>query len=252
MAHKTYKKETSGDTAVLFIHGFLGSPEHFERFIAHIPFDVAVFNILLSGHGGTVMDFGNASMKEWQKQSTQAVEELFKKYKNVYIVAHSMGTFFAMDAVIRHPEIKGIFLMQTPLKIGVKSAAVINTIKSLFNIFDEDDTSAAYKAAHSVKLNFRVWEYISWIPRYIELFRESKRARSTILSVKTPCRIFQSKNDELVSIKSVKFIPEKENISLFILEKSAHFIYTKKEEEFLIERFLEMLTNGENSNEKDS
>ncbi len=153
MAHKTYVKEVvGGNTAALFIHGFLGSPEHFERFIPKLSETVSVFNILLTGHGGTVSDFADASMDAWKKQVTQEVERICNKYNSVYIVAHSMGTFFAMEAANAHPDrVKGVILLQTPLKIGVKPSAAINTFKSFFNIFGDDEISRAYKASRRAK-----------------------------------------------------------------------------------------------------
>lgn len=246
MAHETYIKDVKGaESVVLFIHGFLGSPEHFERFIALVPENVSIYNILLKGHGGSVVDFGNASMQEWKRQISDIVDMLSKNYKKIYIAAHSMGSFFAMESALKYPDIvKMIFLLQTPLKIGVKPNAAINTFKSFFNIFNDDEVGRAYKNSHSVKLNFRIWEYIWWIPRYFELFKESHAARNTILKLKTPCMIFQSAKDELVSIKSVKYIPDKENISLSILDKSAHFIYNKEDIAFLEKNFCEMIESN--------
>lgn len=243
MAHETYIKDVSdADSVVLFIHGFLGSPEHFERFISLIPENISIYNILLKGHGGSVADFGNASMKEWKKQISDIIDELNKKYQRIFIVAHSMGTFFAMESALKYPDtIKSIFLLQMPLKIGVKPKAAVNTFKSFFNTFSDDEISRAYKNSHSVKLNFRIWEYIGWIPRYLELFKESHAARGTILKIETPCMIFQSAKDELVSRKSVKYIPGKENIMLSILDKSAHFIYNKEEIAYLEKKFCEMI-----------
>jgi len=233
MAHETFIHHKKGaDKVVLFIHGFLGSPEHFEKFIESTPDNVSVYNILLEGHGGSVRDFARASMKKWKAQVDSVVSELCEKYGEIIIVAHSMGTFFAMESAIKYPDKgKKLMLLQTPLKIGVKKEATINTIKSLFNLFPDDKVAKAYKESHSVELTFRFWEYIGWIPRYIELFKESKLARDTILRLLVPCYIFQAKNDELVSLKSVKYIPQNTFIALNILENSAHFIYS--EENFL-------------------
>lgn len=243
MAHKTYIKEVpGGKTAVLFIHGILGSTEHFERFIPKLSDTISVFNILLAGHGGSVSDFGKASMTQWKEQAASEAERICNAYENVFIVAHSMGTFFAMEAAKLHTDkIKGIILLQSPLVIGVKPAAAINTFKSFFHIFDKDETSRAYSAAHSVELNYKIWEYASWIPRYIELFRGSKRARTTITEISTPCLIFQSRKDELVSMKSVSHIPKKSNITLRILEKSAHFIYDEEDEKMMADAIINMV-----------
>ncbi len=243
MAHETYIKEVEGaETAVLFVHGFLGSTEHFERFINILDDTISVYNILLTGHGAGVREFGRASMEIWKNQISELVDELAAKYKNIYIVGHSMGTFFAMYGAVKYPEkIKGIFLLQSPLKICVKPAAAINTFRSFFDKFNDDTVAHAYKRAHSVKLGFRLWEYISWIPRYLELFKESKLSREIILKVDVPCGIFQSKKDELVSMKSLNYIPHKENINVYVLQNSAHFIYDEKDFLYLEDKFCEML-----------
>lgn len=243
MAYETYIRHADGDTVVLFVHGFLGSPDHFEKFIQLIPENIGIYNVLLCGHGGSVRDFSKVSMEQWKSQVDGIVRELKDKYKNIIIVAHSMGTLFAMDAAVKYPDaVECLFLLGSPLKIGVKGTAFINTLKSLFGrISEDDDVGKAYDKAHSIKLTLKLWEYIGWIPRYLELFGESKRGRSTILDVNVPCYIFQSVQDELVSIKSVKHIPKKENIKLTLLEHSAHFIYNREEFKILTNEFSELL-----------
>lgn len=240
MRHEEVRKEVPGGAgAVLFIHGFLGSPLHFEEFVKVVPENFAVYNLLLEGHGKGTREFGEASMAAWKAQAESAASKLAERYKNVYIVAHSMGTFFAMDASLKYPgSIKGLFLMGVPLKIGVKPDAAINTFKSFFNLFSKTDPVAlAYRNSHNVKLDIRLWLYLKWIPRYLELFKESKAARETIKNVKVPCRIYQSKNDELVSMKSMKLIPSKSNICPQVLEASAHFIYSAEDMAHMIHEF---------------
>lgn len=216
------------DGAVLFIHGFLGSPDFFNQFIPQIPENYAIHNMLLHGHGGSVRDFANASMKMWKSQVFATVRALAKQYKKIIIVAHSMGTFFAMEAAAAFPErIKGVFLLGVPLKIFVRPIYFTNGLRLLFNLFPKgNETRILLKNALGVDLNKRVWEYIGWLPRCMEVIRESKRVRSTIRKVNIPCFIFQSGHDEVVSDKSLKYIPETENITVKVLQDSAHFIYS--------------------------
>lgn len=243
MAHEEYIRHTDGDRVVLFIHGFLGSPEHFKKFIELVPKEYGIYNVLLYGHGGTVKDFSSASMKIWKSQIKEILKELDEKYKEIIIVSHSMGTLFSYSMAIRYPEkIKAMLLLGTPLKIGVKWIAFVNSIKSIFGIIsDEDEVGKAYNRAHSVKLNLKLWEYIGWIPRYSELFCEAKTGRNNIQNVNVPCFIFQSKKDELVSFKSVKFIPDKENIHLTVLKNSAHFIYDKEDLKVVLDKFKDII-----------
>ncbi len=243
MSHKQFVRHVpDAKTAVLFIHGFLGSPRHFDEFVRMIPEDIAVYNILLEGHNAGVREFGLASMEKWKTQADKAVCELINRYGSLVIVAHSMGTFFAMEAAVKYPQnVKSIMLLQTPLKIGVKAAAPINTVKSFFSDFSRDPVIKIYHNAHSVKLNIRVWEYVKWIPRYLELFEESKKSRELILKLTTPTFIFQSRRDELVSMQSVKYIPDKENIHLTVLDNSAHFIYRKKDFDIMLDAFAKLI-----------
>ena len=88
MEHKENKRIIKGaSSAVLFIHGIIGTPNHFDRFIPLIPGDVSVHNILLDGHGNSVTDFSHTSMKKWESQVTDAVAELSKTHEKIYIVA---------------------------------------------------------------------------------------------------------------------------------------------------------------------
>ena len=241
---KTYiRTADNSDTVVLFIHGFLGSTEHFERFVARVPESISVYNVLLAGHGAGVSDFTRASMEEWKSQIENILSELADKYRKIYIVGHSMGTFFALDGAVKYEyKVKCIYLMQSPLKIGVKPNALANTFKSFFKVFENNEKVREYKKAQGVKFSLRVWEWVGLIPRYLELFGESKRARSTFLKVKTPCLVFQSKKDELVSMKSVKYIPSADNIKVNVLEKSEHFIYDREETEYLEKTFSDMIS----------
>jgi len=238
MAHETYIRHTDGKKAVLFIHGFLGSPEHFEKFIERVPESYGVYNILLEGHGGTVKDFGRASMEKWKNQVKEAVDSLLERYSELIICGHSMGTFLAMDEAIRNPgRVTKLFLLAIPLKIHVMPEAMLNTLKTFFNLGAESEKARMYKSAHSVKLNMKLWEYIGWIPRYLELFKASFMSRDTILKLREDTVIYMSRKDELVSFKSVKFIPGSENIKLNVLPHSAHFIYDAADMTQMLEGF---------------
>ncbi len=93
MEHKEYKRIIAGaSSAVLFIHGIVGTPNHFDHFIPLVPEDVSTHNMLLDGHGKGVTDFSHASMKKWESQVAEAVEKLAETHERIYIVAHSMGS----------------------------------------------------------------------------------------------------------------------------------------------------------------
>ena len=58
MEHKPFAIEVpEARVCVLMVHGFLGSPHHFDMLLPYIPANWSVRSIALDGHGGTLRDF---------------------------------------------------------------------------------------------------------------------------------------------------------------------------------------------------
>ena len=103
--HKEYVRLVdSADTAVLFIHGIVGTPNHFTDFVNLVPIEMSVCNMLLDGHGKGVSEFSKTSMAKWKSQVDAKVKELSKTHSKIIIVAHSMGTLFAINESVKHPD----------------------------------------------------------------------------------------------------------------------------------------------------
>lgn len=77
MEHTEIRRCVAGaENAVLFIHGIVGTPQHFAPLIPLVPEGWSLYNLLLDGHGGSVEAFSHTSMKKWRAQVSAAVEEL--------------------------------------------------------------------------------------------------------------------------------------------------------------------------------
>ena len=236
------KIQDGADTAVLFIHGILGTPNHFSGFFEVLPESYSYAAVLLEGHGGDVADFGKASMDIWKEQIDKRIDELSKTHKSIIIVAHSMGCLLAIRQAYKNPHlIKKMILLAAPLKICVKPIMPLNALKVFFDCIKEDDEMAlAAKRAYSLNKDFRVWRYFGWIARYKELFSEIKAVRPMLPVLVTPCYFFQSAKDEMVSIKSCELL----NNSVFklkVLEGSSHHYYNKSDLEAMLSKAKEIL-----------
>lgn len=235
------KKESKNGSVILFIHGFLGGPDHFREFLKVVPNDYAIYNILLDGHAKELKDFTGTSMSRWKVQVDCVLKELSENYEDIIIVGHSMGTLFALDASTRY-KIRFLYLLAIPLRVQLSFSAVTNSLKVMFNLCGNDERAIAFKESCSVNMPKNPLLYLGCIPRYLELFGEAKRTRREIIgNVKIPCYAFQSKRDELVSRRSEKYIRKNEQIRLTVLEKSGHFLYNKKDMEILLENFVKLL-----------
>ena len=112
MEHKEYLKiNPTASIAILFIHGIVGTPNHFNPFIPLVPSTVSVYNLLLDGHGKAVKDFSSTSMKKWEEQVERAVIQLSETHKKIYIVAHSMGSLLAIEQALRNSKVSKLFLL---------------------------------------------------------------------------------------------------------------------------------------------
>ncbi len=230
------------DTAVLFIHGIIGTPKHFTELIPllqQVPENFTVSNITLDGHGKTADHFAATSMVKWKSQVEAEIERLSTTHRNLIVVAHSMGCLFAIQQGIFYPErISRLLLLAAPVKIGVKMPAITNPIKVYFDkISPKDKLAQAAKTSFGMEVDKRLWKYLKWIPRYRELFREVKVTRKMLPELKVPAVAFQSAGDEMVSPKTYNIIKENKNIDTYLLENSTHYLYGEEDVSKILEHF---------------
>lgn len=240
--HKEYIRIVeNADTAVLFIHGIIGTPNHFADYVKLVPQNISVYNILLDGHGKTVEDFSHTSMLKWKKQVEDAVCMLSQSHKNIIITAHSMGTLFALNQAVLHPDkIKELFLIASPLKVRVKPRMFTSATKIYFEL-EDDKYSAAARQLYGIDDKQNIFKYAFWAPRYKELFSEILNTRKIVKDVKVKTQVFQSFDDELVAVEALKYLAVNEDFEITMLKKSSHFYYDKKDYDILLNAFVKTL-----------
>lgn len=243
MKHKEYVRICdNSNIAILFIHGIVGTPNHFNEFISLIPESISVYNLLLDGHGKGVKDFSKTSMKKWEAQVASVVEELSLTHEKIYIVAHSLGTLLAIDQAIKNKKVCKLFLLAVPLQLSIKPKMPINSLKVYFDKIRTDDYEAlAARKCYGIEKDKNLFHYIGWIPRFLELFAKIRQTRQTVNLLNTTCLVYQSGKDEMVSSRSAKFLENNPYISVKKLKNSGHYYYDKEDFDFLITEFKKML-----------
>lgn len=244
MRHREYRRICPGaDTAVLFIHGINGTPSHFRDFVEQVPDGYSVVNVLLDGHGKGVRDFGQTSMQAWKAQVDGVVEQLLESHDRLLITGHSMGSLFAIRQAIKHPDkVSGLFLLAVPLKIAIKLRMLRNSMCVYFGNVKEDDLWAqAAVNCYGIEADWRAWRYIPWAGRYLELFKEIKNVTQLLGALQTPCYCYQSRKDELVSVKSCEVLEGCKAARVQLLENSGHYYYDQKDYERLLGYFREFI-----------
>ena len=98
--------------AILIIHGFAGGT-YDEEYLANYlelnkKFDVFFFT--LPGHD--VKDKRKATCEEWINESERQLKRLIrKKYKNIYLIGHSMGGVIASHLAKKYSQVKKVVLV---------------------------------------------------------------------------------------------------------------------------------------------
>lgn len=243
--HKPYKRIVNGaNTAVLFVHGILETPDHFTEFVSLVQNDVSVWNLLLDGHGKSARDFAKTSMQTWEQQVAQAVTELAQTHRRILIVAHSMGCLLSIAQAVENEKVQGLFLLAAPMKLALKPKMFRNSLRCYTGRFDPDDEEmAALVRCYGVTGTKNPFVYIAWIPRFLELFRSIRKTRTLIGNISVRCEVYQSARDEMVSRKAGEILAKNKRIRVNELENSQHFYYEKFDMQRLLDGFREFISS---------
>lgn len=234
MDHKPYTRYAPGSQcAVVMIHGIVGTPAHFRFLLPAIPESWSVYSLLLPGHGGGVRDFSRSSMAEWKRHVSASVNEVLCTHKKVVLVAHSMGTLFAIREAIHRKEVAALFLLAVPLCPHLPPATAVSSMQAALGLARPGTAAEEMLRDSGVRLSRNLLAYIGWIPRFWELLAEAKQVGQLLPRLQTPAWVYQSRIDELVAFRTVKHLQDHPSIRLQILEHSGHFAYREDDPEFL-------------------
>lgn len=220
--------QKDADTAVLFIHGILGTPRHFDFLLPLLPGTWSRRAILLPGHGGSCRDFARSSMEEWKACCEKAFTELAAEHERVLLVGHSMGTLLSVYLAEKYPEkVGGIFALAMPLCPHFTPVAMGGCLHGLFCSPERDTPyQRSVREACSISLSKNLFVYLGWIPRYLELFALCRDTRKRMPTLKTPCTAIQSRKDELVAFRSAKLTGTAKTL---VLPHSRHYFYSERD-----------------------
>ncbi len=225
--HAIRREPPHAQTAVLLLHGILSAPQYFDFIMPEIPAEAAVYGILFEGHGGQISGIAQASMDHWKSQVHEAMQALSSRYRNIIIIAHSMGTLLAVQTAREFPaRLRRMILLDIPMYVHLTPDGFAHfTATGLGLEIAQDARAQAVHEAYSLEPDSHVLRYAAWLPRYAELFREIVRTRRMMNEIRVPCDIFQSRHDELVSMRSVRCFLGNPNLRVRVLHKSGHFYY---------------------------
>ena len=203
------------------------------------------FGILLPGHGGSAREFAKSHRKQWIKYVNCQIEEISKKYPQIILVGHSMGTLLSLLVCEKHEAVVGVVCLATPLSVKVSLKGFVCSLKVLTGHYSQDDeyVLASYRAWSISK---GTWgDYLKWIPRYLDLFHLIYETKKQLPMIKKPLLFIHCQCDEFVRNRTTKILKKKltgDNYELIELCKSGHFYYRGDESQTLEQAILKFVT----------
>lgn len=231
--HKAYIKERPGTAkAVLMIHGICSTPRHFDWLVDLFDESWSVYNILLDGHGGSVQDFSRTSMKKWKAQTYRMLEQLSGQYESVLLIGFSLGTLLQLHALPAFPKVKGMLLLNTPMCPWVSGRMVKYSMTMLWGKVEEDDCHAyACSQDVSIRLSKNPFLYLGWLPRFAELLQLCAYGRKHGGDIRVPCYAYFGGRDELVSLRSKKYLEDNPNVTVRVFDSAGHFWFSPEDQQ---------------------
>ncbi len=241
--HRPYVREPeNARKAVLMIHGICSTPRHFDFLLPVFDETWAVYNILLDGHGGSVQDFAQSSMKRWQAQTRELLGDLCKRYDTVLLVGYSMGTLLHIQAMPGHPQVKGMVLLNTPMRPWVTRRMILRAQRFVHGkVRKADPHEVACAGDISITLTPPMRQYLSWIPRFLELLRLCRYGRRHAMDVNVPCYAYFGKQDELVSVRSAKYFRHNPHVTVRVFDSAGHFWFSSYDQKTVLQDLYALL-----------
>lgn len=202
---------------VIYVHGKGGNAcesEHYKKLFADC--DVAGF------------DYKSTTPWDFKDEFFSWAEEKFSEYKNVILVANSIGAYFSMNAISQiNAETDG-GKNEITAKIGRAFfiSPIVNMEKLICNMMAwAGVTEAQLEEKKIISTDFG--ENLSW--EYLTYFRKNP------IQWKIPTEILYGENDNLTSLETVSEFAHAHNAKLTVMNGGEHWFHTDVQMKFLDE-----------------
>ena len=231
-------------TAVLFVHGFMGSHRQFGE-LSQLLKDCGadMYFYVLPGHETSLEDFKKTNADSWQSGVNSKLRELSAGYDRVLLVGHSMGGLLAVRAAIAVPEkVIGVAALGFPIKVSVGPDWLkLNMQASNPAKPGEDPRITAARSMAGVTIK-TTGQYFSTLPQNMQFMKTTKLARRDIHLLKKPLTVINFEKDEIVSKDTPRFVlSQKPDAKIVMLSDSYHFYFAKEDLNTMADEIKAML-----------
>ena len=205
------------NTLVIYVHGKGGNAEeaeHYKKLFENC--DVIGF------------DYKSETPWDFKDEFLNWAEEKFDKYKNVILVANSIGAYFSMNAISQidaeTDDTNGQNKITAKIGRAFFISPIVNMEKLICNMMTwAGVTEIQLEEKKIINTNFGEnlsWEYLAYV-------------RKNQIQWKIPTEILYGKNDNLTSLETVSEFAHAHNANLTVMTGGEHWFHTDEQMKFL-------------------
>lgn len=185
----------AGESALLLIHGFTGSPSHMRTVgdaVAGAGFSAR--GILLPGHGTSLEDMERSTGEQWLEACRTAFMEMREKYRSVAVCGLSLGGVLSL--LLAEEFAPSAVILLAP---AVRYASVINHLSPIAKHVMRVSRWKEMKLGEAEFLReYDIGYRGAPVSKVEDMTRLQRRARRGLRDVKAPLLVIQSHRDESV------------------------------------------------------
>ena len=239
-----YKEYPGAEKIVIFIHGFMGSPDQFTD-LAEAVYERgrAYSSILLSGHGVRAGEFLKFGAAHWQDCVQNEIDKFAGKYDKIFLAGHSMGGLLALKASLASEnKIAGVFMLASPLGVNMLNPKANLLRLRLLSYRKTHQIKAGYIKSNSIKGTKNIFLYPLFIKPILEFYKVVRDSKKILKDVSVPVCMIHSKKDETTAFRSQKLMSKGMNggeTEAVTLKGSLHVYYTEEDRQIIKEKLIQ-------------
>lgn len=205
---------------ILLVHGFTGSIDDLDIFFDFFKDkDYTVVRPSLSGHNEDIENILKYGPVDWENEVLELIEYFSKGNREIYMIGVSFGGNIGMKISSYHEKIKGLITLETPIKMILKTAFMMNVLQRICEICKIEKINKSkfifrknyQKSDGDNSLNFFPIKSVGLVRDYI------KENRKTLNNIKIPYLVMSALKSDLLHKNNLDIIYE--NIASEIKEK---------------------------------
>ncbi len=248
-----------GRSGVLLIHGLTGTPTEM-RFVARGLHEAGftVRAVQLAGHCGSADDLVATGWRDWYRSVEAAATELRRQVDHLFVAGLSMGALLALKLAIDRPdEIDGVGLYGTTFRYDGWAIPRVARLSFLLPFVCKVGIGRERVFMETFPYGIKNERIRSWIvgsmlsgdsraaglpgnpwPSLAEFVQLSRHVRRRLASVRKPCLVVHSTDDDIASLSNVAEIEAHvcAPVEKVLLDDSYHMVTVDQQRDVLIAR----------------